>query len=167
VGQLTIDDEILTDFNRDAWSSKITYVPQEDFFLDESVFENILLGSNLNFIDHDRLHWACKTSLVDEFLELSEAGLAVLMGENGTNFSGGQKQRIGIARALYRNTDLIIFDESTSSLDIELEAKLLNNIFTNLKNQTLIFVTHREKLLKNFDKILKVNKGNIKRIESE
>ena len=160
-GQLIIDDVILTDLNREAWSSKITYVPQEDFFLDESVFENILLGSNLNSVDHDRLRLACKISLVDEFLEISESGLTVLMGENGNNFSGGQKQRIGIARALYRNTELIIFDESTSSLDVEIEAKLLNNIFTNLKKQTIIFVTHRQNLLKDFDKILEVNNGNI------
>jgi len=160
-GQILIDNVPLSNSNRDAWSSKITYIPQEDFFLDESVFENIILGSNIETLDFDRLLWACKTALVDEFLEITKSGLRVFMGENGNKFSGGQKQRIGIARALYRSSELIIFDESTSSLDIELEAKLLNNIFTNLEKQTIIFVTHRQKLLKNFDKIIKVNNGNI------
>ena len=84
------------------------------------------------------------------------------MGENGNKFSGGQKQRVGIARALYRKSDLLIFDESTSSLDIEIEKKIVKNIFENLKEQTIVFVTHKLELLKHFDQILTVKNKKIK-----
>jgi ATP-binding cassette subfamily B protein len=161
-GKIQIDKTPLTNLNRDAWSSKITYIPQEDFFLDESVMENILLGSNLEQFDFERLKWACKIALVDEFLEISKSGLELFMGENGNKFSGGQKQRIGIARALYRKSELLIFDESTSSLDSQIEQKIIRKILKNLGSETIIFVTHRLSVLKNFDKVYKVEKDKIR-----
>jgi ATP-binding cassette, subfamily B, bacterial PglK len=161
-GNIMIDQLELTNINRSLWSEKITYIPQEDFFMDDSLINNILLGSKNDKIDFERIKWACKIALIDEFIELSRSGLSVSMGENGNKFSGGQKQRVGIARALYRKSDLLIFDESTSSLDSEIEKKIVKNIFESLKEQTIIFVTHKLELLKHFDQILTVKNKKIK-----
>ena len=161
-GKIQIDEISLTNSNRDIWSSKITYIPQEDFFLDETVLENILLGSNIEAFDYSRLKWACKMALVDDFLEISKSGLGVLMGENGNNFSGGQKQRIGIARALYRSSELLIFDESTSSLDPQIEKEIIENILNKLKTKTIIFVTHKTNILHLFDKTYEVTNSKIR-----
>ena len=165
-GEIKIDEVLLSNSNRRSWSRKVTYVPQQDFFLDEPVLENILLGSNIETFDFERLKWACKMAMVDDFIEISESGLSVSMGENGNKFSGGQKQRIGIARAMYRNSELLILDESTSSLDVEIEKKIIQNIL-NLKNQTIIFVTHRLRVLRHFDKVYRVDNQKIKLENSE
>ncbi len=165
-GIIKIDEVLLLKSNRGSWSRKVTYVPQEDFFVDKPVIENILLGSNIELFDFERLKWACKMALVDDFLKISESGLGVFMGENGNKFSGGQKQRIGIARALYRSSELIIFDESTSSLDVEIEKKIIQNIL-NLKSQTIIFVTHRLRVLRHFEKVYRVDNNKIKLEKSE
>ena len=165
-GEIKIDEVLLSNTNRRSWSRKVTYVPQQDFFLDEPVLENILLGSNIETFDFERLKWACKMAMVDDFIEISESGLSVFMGENGNKFSGGQKQRIGIARAIYRSSELLIFDESTSSLDVEIEKKIIQNIL-NLKSQTIIFVTHRLRVLRYFDKVYRVDNRKIKLENSE
>ena len=104
--------------------------------------------------------------MIDEFLNDKKLSLELNMGENGSNLSGGQKQRIGIARGIYRKSDILIFDESTSALDYETESKLLNNIFKELKNQTIIFITHRKTSLKMFSKVYEFKKKNIRLIKN-
>ena len=84
------------------------------------------------------------------------------MGERGIKLSGGQKQRIGIARALYRKSELIIFDEATNALDIDTENKIINSIST-IKNTTIILVTHRNESLKICDQIYEIDGGGIKK----
>ena len=119
------------------WSKNISYIPQNDFFVDSSILNNIILGSKETAFDKKRLDWVCKIAMIDEFLNDKKLSLELNMGENGSNFSGGQKQRIGIARGIYRKSDILIFDESTSALDYETESKLLNNIFKELKIKRL------------------------------
>ena len=160
-GEILVDKIVLNQSNITNWSSNVSYIPQEDFFTNESIIDNILLGTNEKKINYSRLFLACRISLVDEFLEITKSGLQMLMGENGNKFSGGQKQRIGIARAIYRRSEIIIFDESTSALDKNLEERLLKNLFKELKKETIIFITHRTNSLKLFDKILEVKNGKI------
>ena len=85
-----------------------------------------------------------------------------IVGERGVKVSGGQKQRIGIARALFKKPSILILDEATSSLDKDTEIKLINNLINKLKNITIIIVTHKLDLIKNFDKILRIENSKIK-----
>ena len=88
-----------------------------------------------------------------EFVNSLDNGIFSNLGENGVKLSGGQRQRIGIARALYKNTKILLFDEPTSALDSTTERKIINNIRTNLKDITFIIITHRILTLKNCNKI--------------
>ena len=83
------------------------------------------------------------------------------MGDRGARISGGQKQRIGIARALYNNSEIIIFDEATSALDIETEKKIIDDIYKLKKNRIIIFITHRTSSLRNCDKIFVISNGKL------
>ena len=87
------------------------------------------------------------------------------LGERGMQLSGGQRQRIGIARALYRNTKIIILDEATSALDAKTEKKIIDNINKFQKNQSIIMITHRVNTLNNFEHIYKVDKKNIIKVK--
>ena len=98
---------------------------------------------------------------MNEFIESKVNGYNTRVGEKGVQLSGGQKQRIGIARALYKNTEIIILDEATSALDNATEVKLVNNINKLSHQKTIIAIAHRKSSLKNFDRILKLEKGSI------
>ena len=87
-----------------------------------------------------------------------------LVGEKGSRLSGGQRQRIGIARALYNNPDILFFDEATNSLDPETEQKIINEIFNNQDNKTIVFVSHNQENLKYCDKIFRVEDKKITKI---
>ena len=84
-----------------------------------------------------------------------------MMGENGLQLSGGQRQRISIARALYRDHEILIFDEATNSLDPDTETKIINNLLDSNKDKTLVFVTHNKKIINKFDKIYTILNGKI------
>ena len=96
-----------------------------------------------------------------EFVNSLDNGIFSNLGENGVKLSGGQRQRIGIARALYKNTKILLFDEPTSALDSTTERKIINNIRTNLKDITFIIITHRILTLKNCNKIFLLEDGKI------
>lgn len=94
-------------------------------------------------------------------------GLLTKLGERGTKISGGELQRIGIARALYFDPNILIFDESTSALDHEIEQKLLDEIYNFKNNKTIIFITHRNSTLKYCNKIYKINEGSLSLLNNE
>ena len=100
-------------------------------------------------------------SEMGEFVNSLDNGIISNLGENGVKLSGGQRQRIGIARALYKNTKILLFDEPTSALDSTTERKIINNIRTNLKDITFIIITHRILTLKNCNKIFLLEDGKI------
>ena len=100
------------------------------------------------------------------FIEKLPNNIFQKVGEKGVRISGGQKQRIGIARALYRDTNLIILDEPTNALDYATEIKILNSLSTKLKNKTLIFIMHSESSLKFFDQIIDLNEIIINNFKS-
>ena len=107
------------------------------------------------------MNQAVKESQLEEFLNKLPEGLNTIVGERGTKISGGQKQRIGIARALYSDANLLIFDESTNALDSKTEEEFFKTILEMKKIKTIIFISHKNKFIEYFDKIYKINNNSI------
>ena len=133
--------------NLKAWQSMIGYLPQDTFLLNEKVKNNIALGIDDNLIKSDILLEAMQKSNSYEFIKNLPKKEETIIGGEGDGLSGGQKQRIGIARTLYRNSKLLIFDESTSSLDSDNEQIVLNTLLNLKKEKTIIIVSHKKSSL--------------------
>ena len=112
-------------------------------------------------VDDKKLKQAAEKAELLEFIEGSESGINTIIGEGGKRISGGQKQRIGIARALYRDPEVLILDEATSSLDQSTEKKIMESVRLLKKQKTLIIITHRLSTVKDCDKIFFIDKGKI------
>lgn len=155
-GILSVDDNPLSEV-KDAWHSNISYVPQNIFLFDDTIKNNVLLGTNNDCIGDAEIYQVLESVRLKDFINQQPNGLYTNIGEHGDKISGGQRQRLGIARALLRNADLLILDESTSAVDKKTELDIFENLI-NLKNQkTIFFITHREELLKFADEILDIN----------
>ena len=163
-GTLEVDGKIITKNNSRNWQSSIGYVPQHIFLADDSVAANIALGTKSNNINYEAVEKSSKTANLHEFVinELPNQ-YQTKVGDRGIRLSGGQRQRIGIARALYHNPSVIIFDEATSSLDTNTEKLVMNAIEKISQNKTIILIAHRLSTLKNCDKIFLMEKGEIKK----
>jgi ABC-type bacteriocin/lantibiotic exporter with double-glycine peptidase domain len=149
-GKILVDGEDICE-DQYSWKNKISYVPQHPFLLDASIKENIIFQSNQNYVEEkfiDSLNKAELNILIDKLPN----GVNSIVGEKGIKISGGEKQRIGIARAIYKESEIIIFDESTNALDLETEKKIMNTIikFKNIK--TVIFVTHKTNFISIFNR---------------
>lgn len=156
-GEIIIDDRVLlTKENISNWQKKIGYVSQDIFLFDTSIRKNIVFGQNEDEIDDNKINEVLKEAQIYDFINKLDKKLETLVGERGVKLSGGQIQRIGIARELYRNSDIIIFDESTSALDISTENLILDCIKNLKKNKTVILISHRENTLKICDAIIKL-----------
>ena len=142
------------------WQSKIAYVPQEVYILDDSIEKNIAYGLDEDKINYEYLNKAIDTSQLSDLYKDLKSRNDNMLGNKGIKISGGQRQRIGIARAIYKNPDLLILDESTSSLDNRTEKDFFNCI-KKLKI-TKIIITHKINLLKFCDKIFILDNGFIK-----
>ena len=127
----------------------------------ESLAKNISFSSDKESDNLDKVKMSINKANLDSFIKNSENGLDSNIGERGSRISGGEKQRIGIARALYNNPDILIFDESTSSLDKQTENKIIQEIFENNKEKTIIFVSHNLDNLKNCEKIFELKDKNL------
>ncbi len=159
-GKILIDDISITS-NMKQWQEKVTFVPQDVFILDDTLRNNITLETDDTKIDFQRLEFALINSNLKEYVDSLPDGFHTIVGDKGSRISGGQKQRIGIARAMYANSEIIIFDESTSAIHEDSETKIFNNL-KSLKNKTIIFVTHRKKI-KNFcDKLYQIEQKKLK-----
>ena len=122
---------------------------------------DITLNDNLNDIDKKKLNKAILLAEVDEFIKDLPNGKETIVGNRGVRLSGGQRQRIGIARALYRDKDILFLDEATNSLDVENEKKIFKNIFDSETKKTLFIVSHRHETLIHCDIILLFENGKI------
>ena len=127
-GKILIDGSDM-DGSVESWQEIIGCVPQEVFILDDSLKKNIAFGLNNQEISDEKIKKSLEFSNLNNFLSGLENHLETIIGERGARLSGGQKQRIGIARAIYNNPDILIFDESTSSLDVETEEKIVSEIY--------------------------------------
>ena len=163
-GNIKIDDVILDSNNLSSWQKNIGYVSQSIYLLDDTYKKNIGFGLSNQEIDESKLNNAIKLSQLDEFINTLPDGVNSSVGESGVRISGGQRQRIGIARALYKNPDLLVLDEATSALDNETEKNVMDSI-NNLKgNMTIIIIAHRLTTVKDCDVIVELDKGSIAKI---
>ena len=160
-GEIYIDGTKIINENLKEWQKLIGYVPQNPSFIDDTIKKNIAFGIQEEKINQKLLDDCIEKSNLKNFLENQKNGINTIIGEKGVRISGGQKQRIAIARSLYKNPDIIIFDEATSSLDEKNEDDIIKNI-SLLKNfKTTIVIAHKMKILKNCNKVLKIIDGNI------
>jgi ATP-binding cassette subfamily B protein len=160
-GIITVDGICIGENNSRNWHSRIAHVPQSIYLSDGTVAENIAFGIPKSKIDIERVRRACLQAQLADAIESWQDGYDTLVGERGIRLSGGQRQRIGIARALYKNADVIIFDEATSALDTQTEYMLMDAINSLSQNLTIIMIAHRVSTLKGCDLIFKVSNGKI------
>ena len=153
-GKILIDGLEITKKNIKGWQKNISIVPQIIFLNDATISENIAIAENLNEIDFDRVKQSAKLAHIDKFIESLPNKYEEEVGERGVRLSGGQRQRIGIARALYRNSNLIIMDEPTNSLDQNTENLVMETITKLKADITIVMVSHSNNTLKYFNKII-------------
>ena len=163
-GGLEVDGQPITAANYRNWQAHIAHVPQAIFLADSTIEENIAFGIPKELIDHDRVRQASKQAQIAEIIESWPKQYQTFVGERGIRLSGGQRQRIGIARALYKQADVIIFDEATSALDNETEQAVMQAIEGLSKDLTILIIAHRLTTLKNCTQVIELGDGGIKRI---
>jgi ABC-type multidrug transport system fused ATPase/permease subunit len=165
-GALLIDSAALTTLNTRAWQAHISHVPQAIFLSDASIAENIAFGVPQQQIDLQRVKQAAEEAQIAKTIASWRNGFDTLVGERGVRLSGGQRQRIGIARALYRQANVIIFDEATSALDSETEAGVMQAIEAMDRDITILIIAHRLTTLRSCDCIVELANGSINAIGS-
>ena len=153
-GGLYIDEQLLSFNDLKSWQTKIAHVPQVIFLTDASISENIAFGVNSNEINHDLVKRSAKIAQINETIEALPDAYNTRVGERGVKLSGGQRQRIGIARALYKQAEIIIFDEATNALDSSKEASVMKALESLNKNITVIMIAHRLSTLENCSQIV-------------
>ena len=153
-GDIYIDDIKLSDATIKSWQSKLSIVPQEVFLNNSSILENIALGEELDKIDVNKVKYAANVADIHEYILTLPKKYNTDVRDGGSLLSGGQRQKIIIARSIYLNKEIFIFDEVTSSLDKRSEQKILNSISS--LNKTIILISHKESVLKKCHHILDI-----------
>ena len=161
-GEIRVDGTQVTEDRLPAWRRTVGYVPQEIYLMDASVAENIAFGTPPGKIDRAQVEAAARLAQLDDFVrgDLPE-GYDTPIGERGLRLSGGQRQRIGIARALYRDADLIVFDEATSALDNVTEQEVMVSMEALPGDKTIVMIAHRLSTVRRCDRILVLDKGRV------
>lgn len=160
-GELLVDDVIINSNNDIGWKRKIAYVPQAIFLSDSTISENIALGVYRGDIDNEKVRHSANVAQIDKKIESWPLKYDTIVGERGARISGGQKQRIGIARAIYKNADVIVLDEATSALDDNTERSLMQALDLIKSDKTVIIVAHRLTTLKGCSKIFNLKNGRL------
>jgi len=158
-GEITIDGQLITNENRRAWQAHVAHVPQNIYLSDSTIEENIAFGVSKEKIDHKQVEKAAKQAQIAELIDGWQEGYQTFVGERGIRLSGGQRQRIGIARALYKKANVLIFDEATSALDNETEQAVMEAIEGLGRDLTILIIAHRLTTLKGCEKIVKLDKN--------
>jgi ABC-type multidrug transport system fused ATPase/permease subunit len=160
-GKILVDDAVLDAHNIAGWQRQISHVPQAIYLSDATIIENIAFGVNRREIDVARVHDAARKADIEEFILSRDAGYETVVGERGIQLSGGQRQRIGLARALYRQSNVLIFDEATNALDDKTEDSVMQAIDRLGGDITVLIIAHRLTTLKNCDVICRLDQGRI------
>jgi ATP-binding cassette, subfamily B, bacterial PglK len=161
-GNVLIDNDVLKAENVLLWQQQIAHVSQDIFLLDASFMENIAFGASLGEINKDKVKECAEIAKISSVIEETEESYQTKVGERGVRLSGGQRQRVGIARALYRNSPILVLDEATSALDIETEKEIIQSINDYAHDITVIMIAHRTSTLMNCDWIYKIENGSVK-----
>lgn len=159
-GVINVDGSNLENI-KSAWQRNIGYVPQDTFLIDDSILKNVAFGIAEAEISKQKVITALKMAQLWDYVDGLPMGLSTILGERGSKLSGGQRQRIGIARALYHDPDVLVFDEATSGLDPLTESEVMKSIdgLHNLK--TILIVTHRLSTTRNCDVVYELKNGQI------
>lgn len=158
-GNIFIDGKDIKNISVENVRKRISVVSQNIFLLDDSILNNIILDDP--FPDLKRVKEALMRASMWKYVQGLELGWETNIGENGVCLSGGEKQRMAIARAIYKNSEIIVFDEATSMLDNETENEIVQQALTLFKNSTVIMIAHRLTTIRNADKIFVLNHGKI------
>ena len=158
-GSITFDDKDIRDFTLKSLRDNISIVFQDNFLFSGTIRENIMMG-NYN-ASEEELQEAIVSAHLQELLEELPDGLETVLGERGTTLSGGQRQRIAIARAMIKNTEIVVLDEATSALDNESEAIVQKALDNLIQNKTVFVIAHRLSTIKNADRIAVINEGEL------
>ncbi|MES2107555.1 MAG: ABC transporter ATP-binding protein [Bacteroidota bacterium] len=158
-GCILIDSEPITQLNLDSYRSQIGFVPQEVFLFSDTIANNIAFSADI--LEMDKVSQAAKDAAVYSNIMELDKGFETLIGERGVTLSGGQKQRVSIARALVKHPQVLIFDDCLSAVDTRTEEEILSNLGRNMLGKTSIIIAHRISTIKNADKILVMDNGEI------
>ena len=165
-GTLAVDGVAVTPGNQRAWQVHIAHVPQTIFLADTTIEENIAFGIPKSQIDHEHVRRAAEQAQIADLVESWPKKYQTFVGERGIRLSGGQRQRIGIARALFKQADVIIFDEATSALDNETERGVMQAIEGLSQDLTILIIAHRLTTLQHCDRIIELGNGGVLRAGS-
>ena len=161
-GALLVDGKPLKDPARlRRWQNSIGYVPQTVFLINAPLLNNIAYCEGDVNVDIERVRETIKQVHLEEFVERQPEGIYASVGDYGNRLSGGEKQRVVIARAIYRNPDLLAFDEATASLDAAVERSITNNLMEFLGRKTLVAIAHKLSTIRKCDRIIMMGKGEV------
>lgn len=163
-GQILLDNNDISKVYR-SYQRKIGYVPQKIYLVDDSIIKNIIFGQSKKEFDYNLFDDVIKKSNLKEFIDNLKDKEDTIIGERGSKLSGGQQQRIGIARALYKKPEIIIFDEATNALDANSENEILKTINALKKDNTIIIVSHKDSILDYCDRIFEIKNKTIFKIK--
>ncbi len=161
-GGAVLADDINIHENLCGWNKHLGYIPQSIFLTDDTIRNNIAFGIESDQIDEERVWKALEGAQLKTFVEELDKGLDTAVGERGARLSGGQRQRIGIARALYRDPDVLVLDEATSALDTDTETAVMEAIENLSGKKTIIIIAHRLTTIRNCDMVYEVTNGSVK-----
>jgi ABC-type bacteriocin/lantibiotic exporter with double-glycine peptidase domain len=161
-GNIYIDKKNMFE-NVDGWQSQIGYVPQNIYLSDETIRQNIAFALPEKKINDSLVKKAIVNAKLEKLIDSLNKGINTRVGEFGDRISGGQKQRIAIARALYKDPEVLVLDECTNSLDLNTEKEIINEISHLKGKKTIIMITHRLSTLENCDHIYEINKNGIEK----
>jgi len=160
-GQILVDSQPIIGSHLSAWQRSIAHVPQNIYLGDSTLAENIAFGVSRDNIDMARVQQAARQAQIADFIESSPEGYQAYVGERGIRLSGGQRQRIGIARALYKQTSVLVFDEATSALDNATELSVMDAIEKLSRDLTILIVAHRLDTVRRCDTIVELKHGRV------
>ena len=159
-GRITVDGHDIQQ-NLESWQRQLGYVPQTVYLTDDTIRRNIALGVGDEEIDGRRVRAATELAQADEFVDKLPAVLDTVVGERGVRLSGGQRQRVAVARALYNDPEVLVFDEATAALDNQTERELTQSIALLQQTKTVIIIAHRLTTVRDCDRLVFVHEGRV------
>ena len=164
-GEIRIDGKVISKLKSTLWLEKFGYLTQKNNLLDESILTNITLEFNEQNIDRNFFQDTCSKAGLVELIENLPESFNTKVGENGFALSGGEKQRIGIARLLYARKEILVFDESTSNLDLDNKTKIISTINNLSSEKTILIISHDQDIINNCNKKFVLENGTLSQIK--